>query len=98
MQIWQKKGADLTTFGQEKKGADLTKKGADLTIFWQEKKGADLTKKVQIWLIAVLEDLLPRHYSSEYKYHATILVNYCTDSSMKEFCVIMGVGLQWKWL
>ena len=26
-----KKGADLTTFGQEKKGADLTKKGADLT-------------------------------------------------------------------
>ena len=31
MQIWQKKGADLTTFGQEKKGADLTKKGADLT-------------------------------------------------------------------
>ena len=26
-----KKGADLTTFGQHKKGADLTKKGADLT-------------------------------------------------------------------
>ena len=26
-----KKGADLTTFGQGKKGADLTKKGANLT-------------------------------------------------------------------
>ena len=31
VQIWQKKGAELTTFGQEKKGADLTEKGADLT-------------------------------------------------------------------
>ena len=31
MQIWQKKGAELTTFGQEQKGADLTEKGADLT-------------------------------------------------------------------
>ena len=30
MQI-DKKGADLTILGQEKKGADLTKKGADLT-------------------------------------------------------------------
>ena len=26
-----KKGAELTTYGQEKKGADLTEKGADLT-------------------------------------------------------------------
>ena len=35
-----KKGAELTTFWQEKKGADLTKKGADLTIWdiWGQNK------------------------------------------------------------
>ena len=34
-----KKGAELTTFGQEKKGADLTEKGADLTNSPKKKSG-----------------------------------------------------------
>ena len=46
----------------------MTKKSADLTNFWQEKKGEDMTKKIQISLIACIEDVNFENFRLKYTF------------------------------
>ena len=60
---FDKKGVDLTTFEQHKKGADLTKKGADLTKSQVPPGGTPLYTKEHHWLKVIFRPTKNCHFS-----------------------------------